>query len=475
MAIIRAQLPNLDANLANQIVHVVQNLRGLELKKTPRCGGDDGLVLRSSGVRRQGFKGSEDRSSRYPRLFGQDTRRPAKSGLPNPTRSPRPTVMTGVETARHHLLGFVHYLRREGLRIGVQETIDALSAVSGTLRPDEKVTRTTLRALSCQQAEDWQRFDGLFDRYFFPESIEPEISPAARIDPRLRRRGVVGLASTNDEDSDHTRLWGSGAGRQMTITRADYRFLNDRKAMEEAERMAERLALLLRARRSRRRVCSHRGRRLDLRRTLRKNLATGGLPVRRLYNDNEMEPVTLLVLHDISHSMTWHNPLLYRFVRGLVRTFRQVEAFAFHTRLFRVTELYREPSVARLKEKLDAREGLWMGGTCIAESIERYIRDWSFLVRGRNTIALILSDGFDTDEPERLAHALARLRRDCRTLVWLNPMLGREGFKLDGDSMLAALPHLDLLASAHSIEALANATLFIRDAHRSMTRCVIQR
>ena len=371
------------------------------------------------------------------------------------------------DTPRQQLLGFIKFLRAEGFTLGIKETLHCLEITAEAGWPHAAQAKHTLRALTCQRTEDWQRFEELFEWYFYPERRPPEFSAAAHVDPRLRRRGVVGLASSTDDDDVSSSLWGSGAGRQMTITRADYRFLNDRKAMQEAERMAERLALILRVRPTRRRKAKHSGSRLDLRRTWRKNLSNGGVPFRRVFLEPETQPTSLVILHDISHSMSWHNPLLYRFVRGLVRTFRACEAFAFHTKLFRVTDLYREPSVSALKAKLDAQETLWMGGTCIAESIQTFLRQWRSSLTNPNTLVLIISDGFDTDDPEYLVHALVSLRLTYRKVIWLNPMLGRDDYRPDGDSMSAALPYLDALAPAHSLEALSEAISLVQSAMKS--------
>lgn len=375
--------------------------------------------------------------------------------------------MTITNPILNRLTGFIHNLRNQGLRIGIQETIDTIAVISSTTELDYKNTFTILRAMTCQTAEDWQRFDQLFKAYFFPDRVEPVLPAAAHIDPRLRRNSIAGLGGATTENETDNHPFGGGGSTQMTLARADYRFLNDHKAMEEAERIAEQLAHLLKVRPGRKKRFANRGQQLDIRRTLRKNLSAGGTPIHRIFTKRRLDPVSLLVMHDISHSMTWHNPLLYRFVRGLVRVFQRSEAFAFHTLLFRVTELYKDVSVARLKEQLDKQENLGLGGTCIAESIETYLKNWTHLVHSENTIVIILSDGFDTNEPERLSNALSAMRRNYRKLIWLNPMLGRDAYKPDDKSMLAALPYLDLFAPAHSVIALTHAINFIRDAHRS--------
>ena len=358
------------------------------------------------------------------------------------------------------LRGFLRALRAEGLLVGVDEMLDTLACLQHGPVVHGASVHQVIRALACSTAHEWRRYEDLFLRFWFP-ALAPvdEDDAAAIIDPRVRRRqrGVVGLAGATAEpqtDSDRPGLIGTGAGRQKTLTRTDYRFLNDRVAMREAERLAERLATLLRTRISRRKIVRPRGSTLDIRRTLRRNLSRGGFPVDRLYRSPRRLPTELVILHDISHSMSWHNPLLYRFIRGVVRAVPSSHAFAFHTRLFPVTEIYREQSLERMRERLEADNKLWLGGTCIADSVRQFKQQWARQTLVPRSVVVIVSDGFDTDTPEALARQLNNLKQSCAGIVWLNPMLGREGYRLDPAALELLTPHVHDFLPAHSIDAL---------------------
>jgi uncharacterized protein with von Willebrand factor type A (vWA) domain len=163
--------------------------------------------------------------------------------------------------------------------------------------------------------------------------------------------------------------------------------------------------------------------------------------------------------------MSWNNPLLFRFARGLIRAFPASEAFAFHTRLFRVTNLYRERSLKVMKKRLESRNHLWFGGTCIAESLQYFNQNYAKkIVTPRSTI-IILSDGCDHNSPDNLGHELGYLKSRSKKIMWLNPMLGRYEFCADTESMKAAMPHIDLFAPAHSVASLANAVRSIAQAY----------
>lgn len=361
------------------------------------------------------------------------------------------------------LARFVRLLRRDGYAVGVQETLDGLRVAGLSTPLDVELVRNGLRSLSCRDLAEWRRFDTIFDSFWFPErsSAEPELSAAARVDPRLRRierqrGGVTGLAHAMETDLDADaaeRQRGSGAGRQSTLARADFRFLADRRGQLEVERLAERLALRIRRRLTRRRRETTHGTRIHLRRTLRRSLPTGGLPLALRYLERRREPPRLVLLQDVSHSMTGYSPLLTRFVRGLMRVFVRSEAFVFHVRLYRITHLYRENDALTLKRRLESMNQLWMGGTRIADSLRQFNQAWSGRYVNSRTIVIIMSDACDTDDPEHLAEELETLKHRAARVVWLNPLLGRGGIPED-DFTPSALAQLDLVAPAHSLQGL---------------------
>ncbi len=359
----------------------------------------------------------------------------------------------------NRLLDFIGYLRKQGYVIGVGETTDILKTASESGYPDPDLIKASVRALSCRNYEDWQQFDRHFSAFWRPEDIpDPQQELLARIDPRLRHKTASGISGSSSQDSEHGQhdlpVDGAGAGRNRSVGKADFRFLGDKVAMREAELIAEHLGRQLRKQLSRKRVVSPRGGRLDIRRTLRGSLATGGFPARVRFTKRKPVPLHLVILHDVSHSMTWNNPLLFRFVRGLIKTFPDSSVFAFHTRLFPVTRMFREASLARMQTRLEAGNNLWMGGTCIATSIATFNREFSRKALNSKTIVLIISDGFDTDHHESLEYELQVLHSNARSVIWLNPMLGRAGVSLDATELKRSLPMVDRFMPANSVESL---------------------
>lgn len=145
-----------------------------------------------------------------------------------------------------------------------------------------------------------------------------------------------------------------------------------------------------------------------------------------------MEPYTEMLLH---------------FVHGAQYKFSNVEAFVFATRLTRVTRQLRTRNATDALSRVAARVPDWSGGTRIGEALGVFNRDWSRRISG-GPVVLIVSDGWDTGDPDRLAVEMRRLRRSVHRVIWLNPLAGRDGFTPEARGMAAALPYVDDLMAA---------------------------
>ncbi|MGI9317634.1 MAG: vWA domain-containing protein [bacterium] len=361
----------------------------------------------------------------------------------------------------HRLFGFLEHLRNQGYVIGVGETADIIKTATASVYPDPAIVKASMRALCCRNQEDFLQFERHYIDFWHPLDQPPSRQDVvSRIDPRLRRTNASGIAGSSSKESEHGQqdlpVESAGAGRNRSVGKADFRFLSDKAAMREAELMAEQLGRQLRKQLSRRRILSPRTGQLDIRRMLRCSLATGGFPTRMWFSQRKLVPLHLVVLHDVSHSMTWNNPLLFRFVRGLLQTFPDASAYAFHTRLFPVSNMFRETSLKRMRARLESKNNLWMGGTCIASSLQYFNRQFAPREMKSKSTVLIISDGFDTDNRESLQHELDILRSNARKIIWLNPMLGRPGVSLDPSGLKHDLPMVDRFMPANSVEALCS-------------------
>jgi uncharacterized protein with von Willebrand factor type A (vWA) domain len=154
----------------------------------------------------------------------------------------------------------------------------------------------------------------------------------------------------------------------------------------------------------------------------------------------------------VSGSMNLYSRVLLLFMYALQQAFTRVETFTFATRLTRITGYLKSPTYRAALDRLSAVND-WAGGTRIGESLALFNRRWSRLV-DRHTVVIILSDGWDTGEPELLVRELHSLKRRARRLVWLNPLLGNPNYQPLTRGMAAALPLVDRFAPAHNLRSL---------------------
>jgi uncharacterized protein with von Willebrand factor type A (vWA) domain len=169
----------------------------------------------------------------------------------------------------------------------------------------------------------------------------------------------------------------------------------------------------------------------------------------------KIKPLRLVVLLDASGSMSLYTAFFVRFLHGVVDSFREAEAFVFHTRLAHVSPSLRDRDVTRAVDKLALMAQGMGGGTRIGESLVTFNRWHARRVINSRTALMIVSDGYDTGEPEQLGEEMRRLRRRCRKIIWLNPLIGWRDYSPQARGMRAALPYVDLFAPAHNLESLA--------------------
>jgi uncharacterized protein with von Willebrand factor type A (vWA) domain len=245
-----------------------------------------------------------------------------------------------------------------------------------------------------------------------------------------------------------------GASAVESLAQADLRHIVDPDELERLHALAERLAARMRHRLSRREKARRRGRRLDFRRVIHKSIQSGGTPIRLAFRRRRDKPVRLVAILDVSGSMSPYSTFFVRFLKSILDRFREADAFVFHTRLVHIGAALRERATERAIQRLALMAEGWSGGTRIGESLAAFNRSYAAGVLNRRSIVVVVSDGYDTGPPEQLAEEMAALRRRARRIIWLNPMLGWQGYEPVARGMAAALPHVDLFAPAHNLQSL---------------------
>ena len=357
--------------------------------------------------------------------------------------------------AVEHLAGFVGFLRNNGFAVGGGDAIEVLRTAGRVGMLDESVLRWSLQALLCGRSEEWRRFDELFAAWFLP--AQEAWRPAARHDSRehaqARPFGGGTARSAPAERDDSGRIAHLASDREA-LGSTDFRAVTRRADLLALEELMRRFARRLKRVRLRREARARRGRRLDLPGTIRRSVASGGTPLRLSWRSQRRVRPRLLLLIDVSRSMTPYSFYYLRLARALSAELTDIRSFIFHPHLISVSDALAEPDPFRAQQRLQLIAQGWAGGTRIGESLAQFNSEHAPRCVHARTAVIIVSDGYDTGEPQRLSAALATLRRRARRIVWLNPLCGQADFTPVSAGMQAALPHIDLLASGADLASL---------------------
>ncbi|HTP98500.1 MAG TPA: VWA domain-containing protein [Casimicrobiaceae bacterium] len=352
---------------------------------------------------------------------------------------------------RARLAGFPGFLRANGFGVGGGDAVRMLDAADLVGLFDRDLLRDSLKALLCGRGEEWRRFDALFDAYFLPpnrRAFPASIAEARAGSPRQGEAAVTLAASGEDAAGESDAIaHRHGASREESLASTDFRDLNRADEAREIEVLMRRLARRMKHLALRRERTFDRGRRLDVQGTIRRSVASGGTPFRIAWKDRRRVRPRLLLLLDVSRSMSAYSFFYLRLARALCAELADVRCYIFHTRIAAVDDALRDPDPWRSQERMHLLSEGFGGGTRIGECLDEFSRRDGARVAHSRTAAIVVSDGYDTGEPELLGGALAALRRRVRRLVWLNPLLDQPGFAPASRGMQAALPHLDLLAA----------------------------
>jgi len=375
------------------------------------------------------------------------------------------------EPTRRRLAGFVRTLRDNGFKVGLAETGDALAILAGPLAAKSSTLKPALRALFCATHSDWERFEEIFKAYWHGFGVsQARILAGTALESRTPARhlkdvgsptGMPGLPDHLERRHDDGNGAGDGRGKREGASRfeslasTDLRHIVDAADIAQTHALAARLSRVMRARLVRREQVQWRGRRLDLRRTIHRNVSHGGTLVDLAWRRRKIKPLRLVLLLDASGSMNLYTAFFVRFLHGVVDAFRESEAFVFHTRLAHVSASLRDRDVTRAVDKLSLMAQGIGGGTKIGESLATFNRWHARRVINSRTAVMIVSDGYDTGTTEQLVEEMRRLRRRCRRIIWLNPLIGWRDYSPQARGMQAALPYVDLFAPAHNLESLA--------------------
>ncbi len=377
-----------------------------------------------------------------------------------------------------NVVRFARLLRRAEIRVGTGQILEAVRALAQIDISSRSECYWALHATLLTAETQSELFRQLFDSYWRdPLAAERALSwalPTAGVAGEERPRDEAPFRRVADAWTGDPRVRGEHDSPEEPPLEVDafmswsaherlrHRDFEQMSAEElrVAFRLINRMALGLRERPTRRFRPVHAGVQLDLRRTFRAALRTGGQTIPLRHRTRRMRPPPLVVLCDVSGSMERYARVMLQFLHATCSARDRVESFVFGTRLTRITRALRHRDVDVALRDVGHTVEDWSGGTRIGNALEEFNRLWSRRVLGQGAVVLLISDGLDREAGVGMARAAARLRRSCRRFIWLNPLLRFEGFEPRAAGVRALLPHVDEHRPVHdlnSLEALVEA------------------
>ena len=375
-----------------------------------------------------------------------------------------------------NIVHFARALRAAGLPVGTGRALEAVRAVSQAGFADREDFYHALAACFTSRPEHRVVFDQCFHMFWRdPQILEkmmgllmPEIRAPAHDRERNagEQRAAEGLtAGVDNEPPPAPEREPDEIEIDATLTFSDAETLNSRDfeqmssdEIAEAKRAIAKLALPVTPLKARRTEAALRGALPDWRRTMRNALQVHKPPVLARKERQTRWPA-LVALCDISGSMAAYSRMLLHFLYAAANQkgagWADVHVFTFGTRLTNITRHLRHKDVDEALERAGQEAEDWEGGTRIGACLNEFNREWSRRVMGQGAVVLLITDGLDRDDPDRLARAAERLHLTARQVIWLNPLLRWDGFEAKAQGIRALLPHVDSFISAHNVNSLA--------------------
>lgn len=357
------------------------------------------------------------------------------------------------------LVGFARALRHSGMACGPTRVQAFLAATEHVGLDDRSAVYWAGRLTLCSEPDDVPRYDAAFGCWFGGAALPAE--PPGRPLPRPAQIAALSAADGGDQDGDADKPLAAAASDAEVLRRRDLAELG----VAEREHLRRILAVLrpeppsrpaLRHRRSRRGPLSPRA-------TLRELLRSGGEPLRLQRQKRSRRPRRVVLLIDVSGSMSPYADALMRFAHVVVRRSpASTEVFTLGTRMTRVSRQLRQrdPEAALLAASRAVPD--FSGGTRLGETLRVFLDRWGQRGIARGSVVVMFSDGWERGDSAELGEQMRRLRRLARAVIWANPHAGHDGYQPVQSGIVAAMPHVDRMVAGHSLRSLEDVWSWVR-------------
>lgn len=352
------------------------------------------------------------------------------------------------------------FLRVKGFAIGPTEEADALKAISYLPINSEYYFREAQKSVLSKNAFQRSKFDEFYAEFKDQRSKAADSKVKEKPNPREH----ISEAQKKEAQFESLKNWlnlnpskdekeVSSYSYLEVLTRKDFLDLSEDE-MRLMMRLLQKKARRLTHQKSRLKKRAKIHQSLDLKGTIRTNLRKGGEIQHLIFSKKKERKLKLVLLCDVSRSMDLYSRFFVHLIYAFQNAYDKIETFVFSTALHRVSDILDNNEFDKAFDTISDRVPHWSGGTTIGSCLHDFTSDFGYSLLDKKTIVLILSDGWDTGEPETMKEAMRTIYRKSKKVIWLNPLAGNPDFSAEVIGMKTALPYIDVLASAHNLDSL---------------------
>jgi uncharacterized protein with von Willebrand factor type A (vWA) domain len=366
-----------------------------------------------------------------------------------------------------NMMAFARALKQLGVKVSLSQVIDAARSADLVDVAEKQDFRALLRSNLILQKEDFPVFDMVFDSFWREQSYERVPMETLEIQGTPTESGAEqggdeeGLEEAVAEASAQENVPLENLEEFSIPTYSPQELLNRKDfsemGVEESRAIARAILLIatkIATQISRRKKVGRKGSTVDPRWTMRKSMKYGGEIVELVNRKRRIKKTKVVLLCDVSGSMDCYSRFLIQFMYGLQNELWGVETFVFSTSLSRITHLIRTKDIGNALEKISGSILGWSGGTNIGRSLHTFNRNFAPSMVTHRSVVVIISDGWDRGDVSLLEREMQDLKRRCKKIIWLNPLLASDNYEPLCKGMQAALPYLDLFLSVHNVNSL---------------------
>jgi len=368
-----------------------------------------------------------------------------------------------------HVVQISRFLRTHGFQIGPKESLELLTAFESHIPISFEEQQNIYRSIFVKNRKQFLIFAELYEDYWnqlsrAEDSKTKDVEEKTKTKKNKPKQEAPSLKELknwlyNGKIEEEKEVATYSAFEAISNKDFSTFLSSDRKEIVEIIRI---IARRLANKNSRRYIRSRNQKLTDLKNTIRKALRNGGEINRFIFKEKQKKKVNLILICDVSKSMELYSQFLIEFMYNFQQTVFELKTFVFSTRLISLTRILRDGNYEKVLENLSEQVPHWSGGTRIGESLLDFKTKYGSHLLNKDSMVLILSDGWDTGDLEILEHSMKFIHKKCHRVIWLNPLAGNLNYQPETKAMKICLPYIDVFSAAHNVDSLKKVARYLK-------------